>query len=173
MAALSKPYIFAIPPELRNRIYELALTCRQIRAGAITIYYDNKFSFEVHAFDGLAVTPFRRLLLMYRIATTKSGKNLSLRLCHCCDGVLFLLAAWLEAFHEDTDKLVVGLRQVKQAGNDSRAAILATRTFGVVRAMRKAPWDEVELVLQVFYDAIEDFQEQDYGVEHSDSSHEE
>lgn len=178
MASGIKPNLLGIPPELRNRIYDFALvsrkrlqvtdgspaleqpallrTCRQIRREAIAIYYtDNRFRFIVHAYDGAAMIPFREVLIKYRESAKTS--NFSIALCDNCDEVhIDNLDVWLEAHYKDA-KLVPGLRQDKSA-EATMAMTLARRTFGVVRAMRKQGWPEVNDVLGAFYEAIEELQ---------------
>ena len=116
-----------IPIELRDIVYTYTLVAKtklrirtgeqqpallqishQVRAETIELYYsDNNFCFIVHAYDGLEVHPFCKLLQQY----SKHGcKNLSIGLCNrpiCpeCDDVLRLdhLLTWLRAYHSDKE----------------------------------------------------------------------
>lgn len=176
--ATQPPGLLTISAELRNLIYEYVLikskrislrnhrshqqpdllrTCRQIRTEAIGIYYkDNKFAFAVHHYDGMEAMDAFRLVQKYGGSIKK---NFIIELCSSCPTVnISNLQAWLEAYHEDPQ--VPSLRQDKRA-EELDQQTLARRTFGVVKAMRSRPWEDVEDVLESFWRAIDMFQDMD------------
>lgn len=101
--------------------------------------------------DRIKATPAYQLVRKHR----KQGvRNFKLELCTRCPRVdIDSLEQWLKAYHQDT-KSVIALRQSKSA-EDSSYQTIARRTFGVVKAMEKAPWTKVLRVLEAFYEAIE------------------
>ena len=177
---LQKANLLTIPAELRNTIYENVLlskkridlstkpnrrppgllsTCCHIRKEALPIYYKgNSFKFTVHEYDGTEAKHAFGAVQKYR---PDDKKAIRIVLCENCNSVdIDSLNQWLQEYHADAG--VPGLRQDKSADEHDEQT-LARRTFGVVKAMRKKSWEEVEEVLGAFYRAIEAFQITDGG----------
>lgn len=191
MSDSTGPSLLSIAPEMRNKIYEHVLlskhridlsqlphrkqpallsVCRQIRTEAIAIYYnENKFSFKVKEYDAAKAIPAKALSKKYLSGSTKG--HFRVQLCETYVGVnIYALSHWLKAYHGDAS--VPSLRQDMHA-EEFEAQTLARRTFGVVRAMRKEPWSEVEEVLGSFYHAIELLQGEGEGEDDDDDAYEE
>ena len=180
-----KAGLLTIPSELRNTIYEYALshneridlnymsnppgllrTCRLIRKEATDIYYQgNDFVFTVHDYDGVEAKHAFNLIQKYR---PNDKRAVLIELCENCTTVhICKLHKWLKAYHADPK--VPYLRQDKRA-EETDEQTLARRTFGVVQAMRSKPWREVEEVLASFYRAIDVFQSGDSDEDSEDDS---
>lgn len=173
MAALSKPYIFSIPPELRIRIYEFALvshktinvtkkkyrpqpallaTCHQIRDEAASVYYQsNTFRYTVCNYAGVLIIPFCKPLRKYR--TDHKGNAISVKLCGHAQLVDFNnLYSWLSIYHADPDLVPAPPQDQLATGWTDKD--IAIRLFSVVYAMRCRTWAEIGDVLDSFRDMM-------------------
>lgn len=166
MMALSKPYLFSLPPEVRTRIYDHTLVsetdidltrkrdrpepgiltvCRQARKEAAPIYYSvNKFCYLNCNFKGAAIVPFCKKLAKYHPGHT--GNFVRVEMCTYTYSIDHQnLKPWLKAYYDDPDNVAVPDKErLPTYSKFQNAAIVC---FGVVDLMREKQWEEVAAVL--------------------------
>ncbi|KAK5127893.1 hypothetical protein LTR85_005010 [Meristemomyces frigidus] len=156
------------PPELRNRIYRFALVndepvqllgaaCeqpallkagRQLRREAISIYYsDNTFRIKIRDMDGIAMIPFRKLMVRYRFKAVKGNFIFYTTYARNWTNLL----AWLKAHHHDS-KLACG--RVNQDGDAGAVSTVVVQAFCIAGALKHRRWERVEEVLEAYHKGI-------------------
>jgi hypothetical protein len=167
--------LLSLPPELRNRIYEMVLvqsqtvmvapagisepallsTAKQVRNEAIQIYYgQNIFHITI---DNL--NPYPLVRWKERRKALKRNCRLKMKWGWSCpvQPARQNLHRWLEAYHDSQHRY--RLRRVSEIPMSAPLCIseevIIGGMFYVVQCLRGRPWDEVERVLEESYHMLE------------------